>query len=414
MREAEKFPKLPDKPDMEGFGQPKTTSKIKNTKQGEEIKVQNTFELLANSNTMDEDMDTKPTEDQRVSDAINTKGKTVSSPVIRERRRKVPPIVIQGRSVNQAIMDKMVQNRLYNIEQKKKQAKNKGERFVPAQAPINTAWNNPLPGTGISGSTVQTMANTPRQTEAREGEVHSSRRRRQEIRATHGSPPIPSQVNSGVSHELGEKSNEFETVMNRIDFEGPTSDSTYKRASTRLTHVTYRIRRIVLNPAETNFDTVSKFKNESFATALQLDSENHESVHEPDNLSPLHNYGINVTLATGYVSPSVHPVSKSIPVYKLGITFDGNPKNVLSFIEKVEEVAKVRHISEVDLFEYSSDLFDEKATSWLRQTLSIQYSPDFYALVDAWYAKIPSHNSCHIIKNKAFSKYISPFRRRAV
>ncbi|KAG5864641.1 hypothetical protein JTB14_032419 [Gonioctena quinquepunctata] len=96
--------------------------------------------------------------------------------------------------------------------------------------------------------------------------------------------------------------------------------------------------------------------NESFATALQLDAELHESVHEHDNLSPLHDSSINVTLATRYVPPSVHPVSKSKPVYKLGITFDGNPKNVLSFIEKVEEVAKAHHIPKVDLFESSSKL----------------------------------------------------------
>lgn len=42
--------------------------------------------------------------------------------------------------------------------------------------------------------------------------------------------------------------------------------------------------------------------------------------------------------------------TKSEPVYKLGIQFDGGSKKLLSFLERVEELAHARRITKSFLF----------------------------------------------------------------
>ncbi|KAG5865643.1 hypothetical protein JTB14_034620 [Gonioctena quinquepunctata] len=109
-KDKEEYPGLPEKRDMEGFGSPKKT--LRNIKRGEEtdkIETHNKFELLKNSKTIEEDMDTEPTEEHstEMSNAINkTQGKR-AFPVIRDISKKVPLIVVQGRSFYQAIMTAM-------------------------------------------------------------------------------------------------------------------------------------------------------------------------------------------------------------------------------------------------------------------------------------------------------------------
>lgn len=164
---------------------------------------------------------------------------------------------------------------------------------------------------------------------------------------------------------------EIETTLASIetlisDFEGPSTDSCFLRANSRLLHVTNRIQRIPLEEG-TQQDAILKFKNESYATSLKLEADLYEHVRDVDPNLTLNNSLSHTQINNAVPIISVPTNSKTVPVYKLGIQFDGNPKNLLSFIEKVEEVSYARNVSKVDLFQSASDLFTSKATFWYRQ-----------------------------------------------
>lgn len=172
---------------------------------------------------------------------------------------------------------------------------------------------------------------------------------------------------------------EIETTLTSIenlvsDFEGSSSDSCFKRANSRLNHINLRILRIpIIGATDQEKDIVRKFKNEAFATALKLEADLFDKVKDdPDPNTLLNNSILNPNILNSTLHPPavVPSPPKSIPVYKLGIQFNGNPKGVLSFIEKIEEVALARNVSKNDLFQSASDLFTEKATYWFRQIRS--------------------------------------------
>lgn len=171
--------------------------------------------------------------------------------------------------------------------------------------------------------------------------------------------------------------NTLTSIENLIsDFEGPTTDSCFRRAISRLNHVTLRIKRIspdILNDTDLiNKDYIIKFKNEAYASAVKLEADLYDRVKDVDTNTMLNNSFLNTTVhGAATCNPVVvTPPSKSVPVYKLGIQFDGNPKNLLSFIEKVEEVATARNVAKSELFQSASDLFTDKATYWFRQIKS--------------------------------------------
>lgn len=161
----------------------------------------------------------------------------------------------------------------------------------------------------------------------------------------------------------------LESIKSLIsEFEGPTSDSLYKRLKSRLAHITGRVQRIPKNGDDAQSALQVSFKNESYATCLQLDAELHERVKTEN---PSINLVTSEPSACFQNTPVVVSCSaNSMPVYKLGVQFDGEPKKLLSFIERVEELAQARHISKTNLFESVSDLFTGKATFWLRQVKS--------------------------------------------
>lgn len=168
---------------------------------------------------------------------------------------------------------------------------------------------------------------------------------------------------------------EIETTLSSIenlisDFEGPSTDSCFKRANSRLIHVNHRIQRIPIEGTnDQEKDIIRKFKNEAYATALKLEADLFDKVKDTYPNTLLNNSVLdpNVLNSTLYPPIVVPGSSKSIPVYKLGIQFDGNPKKLLSFIEKVEEVSSARNVSKNDLFQSASDLFSDKATFWFHQ-----------------------------------------------
>lgn len=168
---------------------------------------------------------------------------------------------------------------------------------------------------------------------------------------------------------------EIESSLNSIitlvnDFEGPVTDSSYKRATSRLFHITLRIQRIKLVPTDDDYDQILKFKNESYATTLKVEADLQDKVVEPDQIGNLNSTisPPNLNTSCSHMNQSIVSSPKSFPVYKLGVQFDGEPNKLLSFIEKVEELALSRHVSKKDLFESAAELFCGKATFWLRHT----------------------------------------------
>lgn len=159
---------------------------------------------------------------------------------------------------------------------------------------------------------------------------------------------------------IGKTVNSLKTII--ADFEGPESDSTVKRVKTRLAHVIGRIQRIKI-PDE-DADDVTTYKNEAYANCLEMEAELYEHItNVPGTIMlPIANppaTNVNPTLTA--------PVNaKTVPVYKWGINFDGESKNVISFLERVEELAEARHVSQQELFSSSIELFTGRALIWYR------------------------------------------------
>lgn len=63
-------------------------------------------------------------------------------------------------------------------------------------------------------------------------------------------------------------------------------------------------------------------------------------------------------------SPSYH--TKSVPVYKWGLTFDGQSQSVSAFLQRVEELRRARGVTEPELFDSAVDLFTGPALTWYR------------------------------------------------
>lgn len=148
------------------------------------------------------------------------------------------------------------------------------------------------------------------------------------------------------------------------DFEGPPTDSSFKRIKSRLTHITERVKRMPI-PLDMK-EEAATFKNESYASCLELEAKLYERITS-DNAS--------VNLETSMVQPQVQLVPtpstsspKSVPVYKWNVKFDGELRSggVNAFLERVDELAYARGVSKADLFLSSVDLFSGKALIWYR------------------------------------------------
>lgn len=176
--------------------------------------------------------------------------------------------------------------------------------------------------------------------------------------------------NYNFENERVEIENTLESIRSLVgEFEGPTSDSLYKRLRTRLLHINSRISRMILDKGLQTYGIQSLFKNEAYATCLHLEAELHDRVQEPK--SCCNNDSSEARRSNVPIFNTVQEQGYSrIPteaVYKLGLKFDGDPNSVLSFVERVEEMSQARGISRSQLFESSIDLFAGKAIFWLRQ-----------------------------------------------
>lgn len=168
----------------------------------------------------------------------------------------------------------------------------------------------------------------------------------------------------------------LDSIRNLIaDFEGTSSDSLFLRIKSRIAHVTGRIMRMPVVGDEAGALTV--FKNESYATCLELDADLHERVRP---VAPNEDLNQTVNSPTIHMpAPVVMCTSKSIPISQWGVKFNGDPKQVYSFIERVTELAQARKFGDQDLLDSAVELFVGDAFVWYR---SIKTS------VDSWNALV--------------------------
>lgn len=153
------------------------------------------------------------------------------------------------------------------------------------------------------------------------------------------------------------------------EFEGPETDSAFKRIKSRLIHVTLRVQRIRI--PEEDPAPVRIFKNENYATCLELEADLHERVTIPSNNSDTVTQPQNTSVAPRQ-SEVVLPLPKNIPIYKWGVTFDGEHKSssLNSFLERVVELAEARGVSKRELYLSAVDLFAGKGLIWYRSVKS--------------------------------------------
>lgn len=144
-------------------------------------------------------------------------------------------------------------------------------------------------------------------------------------------------------------------------FEGNESDQSYKRIKSRLAHIIGRVLRM---PCQTNEKDIQTFKQESYATCLEIEAELADRVKQFNNFNPTTNSTTTQDNSISFQSSS----SKSVPVYKWNIMFDGEPNSSLPafLLDRVDELALARRVDKEELFCSAIDLFSGKTLMWYR------------------------------------------------
>lgn len=154
--------------------------------------------------------------------------------------------------------------------------------------------------------------------------------------------------------ELGDSIESVTTMVD--DFDGINED-VYKRIRSRINHITGRLQRI----PEDISDEISGYRGDNLIIIGTLEDDVEEVMEK-------HRQGeanrLNLT-----APPEAATTSKCFPVYKLGLTFDGDTTkhSVNSFLEELEELCFSRNVSEDELFRSAVELFDGPAKVWYRR-----------------------------------------------
>lgn len=155
-----------------------------------------------------------------------------------------------------------------------------------------------------------------------------------------------------------------------LEFEGGLpSDSTYKRIQSRIIHITDRTKRLSLHANGDNAEEINTFKNESYATCLELEGDLEAKIKR-ETLAITANDAISLDQSMPIASVNnviTNLNSKCYPVHKWNIKYDGNPSNLYSFLEEIEELRISRRVSEAELFQSVHELFEGTAKNWVRQ-----------------------------------------------
>lgn len=148
------------------------------------------------------------------------------------------------------------------------------------------------------------------------------------------------------------------------EFEGPETDSAYKRIQSRIVHITERVKRIAVPEGEADND-VTKFKNESFATCLELDVLLQDRVKREQSLMDMS--GGAPAVVQPIVQNVVQTNVKPVPIHKWGVQFSGDSSESLAaFLERVDELCVSRHVDRKALYESAVELFSKDALLWYR------------------------------------------------
>lgn len=156
-----------------------------------------------------------------------------------------------------------------------------------------------------------------------------------------------------------------------LDFEGNPADSLFNRIKSRLAHVTGRVQRLDVPDEGDNRDEIKNFKEETYATCLELDAEVHDKIIT-DTLTTDPNQSATGRLSTVNIPPPVVTCSKKqILLSDLNVKFNGDPNLVYNFIERITEIAHARGVTDEDLFKSAVELFVGDAFVWYRSVKNI-------------------------------------------
>lgn len=173
----------------------------------------------------------------------------------------------------------------------------------------------------------------------------------------------------------------LQSVKSLIDeFEGPASDSLFKRIETRLIYIYNRVLRIPTN----NEEEIKEFRDESHATCIEYDADFREKVQNIEIPSPTNNYDTSIhNNSLPIMSGSSNQNSRiTVPVYKWDLKFDTKNMSVHTFLERVVELSATRNVSKSELFTSAADLFDGPAKLWFRNIQRKTLATDWDGLVN--------------------------------
>lgn len=152
-----------------------------------------------------------------------------------------------------------------------------------------------------------------------------------------------------------------------IDFEGSDHDSAFAKIKSRLIHLTGRVNRLIV--PENDTDGVEQFKHEAYATCIKLESDLDDKVIE-DPQTPNVSFSPLPAQPVVNVNPVVSCSASAQPLSTWGVKFNGDPKQVFYFLERISDLAQARGVSDDDLFKSAVELFIGDAFIWYRSIRS--------------------------------------------
>ena len=181
---------------------------------------------------------------------------------------------------------------------------------------------------------------------------------------------------------------------NIADFEGTVTDSAFLRIKSRINHLIGRIKRIII-PNENPDDSV-KFQNESYASCIKLEADLDDKVITEPSAQASTSFFPQPSSPIVNLNPVISCSANKQPISSWGIKFNGDPKRVFSFIERVTDLAQAREVTDEQLFNSAVEFFIGDAFIWYRNikssvltwdSLIIQLKKDFltpFADDDIW------------------------------
>lgn len=151
------------------------------------------------------------------------------------------------------------------------------------------------------------------------------------------------------------------------EFEGDINDSAFRRVKSRLAHVTGRAKRIPL-PADNkdSADQISAFIQDTTATCLLYEADLYEKLGPVPDPEP----SVSRTPVINVAAPVVHCATRNIPICEWQLNFNGDPKKLYPFLERLTELAQARDVSHKDLFNSAAEFFTGDAFVWYRSIKS--------------------------------------------